>query len=224
MLKANINVFAKFQKLRHKYQRYEHDAHKLGDLVLLNQAKRLGNILTDLVRSLECVYGASEARDVFNAMANRKDQKKRVRARLRGMAEAFGVDALRFVTLTLDDNHINLKKTTVKRYAKAYLKQHSLEYVANLDYGTESERLHIHSVMAFPSKPDYKALSASWKLGSVNIERYRKGGASPSRISTYLNKLSNHSTKWSASELIFSRIVRDDNGMVDLDLIDELPF
>lgn len=225
MADAIVNAVAKFLRIRYRLMFAEKTAFKNGDITELNRLRCSQNALTNLVGSLECVYGSKEVRQVFKAMSNRKDQRKRLKRRIKGMVEAYTATYVKFITFTMDDEHLNrISVTTFKRRVSEFLNTHAKEYVYNVDYGTLNERLHIHAIVGFVSKPDYKALASAWTYGALNFKSFRDTKNSATRIATYMNKLSNHSTKWTATDLTYSRIPRDKDGFIELSDTDELPF
>lgn len=108
-----------------------------------------------------------------------------------------------FITLTFNDK--TLSKTDAlkrRRLVQRYLKENCKEYVANVDYGGKKGREHYHAVVSQDIVFD------NWyKYGAINVERVRPCEDSPSRISKYITKLTNHALKVGAiaPRLIYSR-------------------
>ena len=187
------------------------------------KAQRVVSHLCDkLYVSLCCVYGSSEVESTFKAFAARKQQKKRIRARIAYMRDI--CDSLLFGTLTFTDDVLGkCSEKTLKRYTKAYLTRFFNHYVANFDFSPENDRIHVHFVAGVDTKrPDYKLYNASWAYGAT---KYRKVGGDVKdsrKVGTYISKLTNHAGKVSAGDVIFSRSSSD--GYETLKEGDELPF
>lgn len=110
-----------------------------------------------------------------------------------------------FVTLTFTD--IVLKATseeTRKKYIKRYLKENSLIYVANKDFGATNGREHYHAIVSSPTKLD---LSRWSNYGAINVKRVRSSTKDLVKVSKYVGKLTNHAIKETATNqrLIYSR-------------------
>lgn len=225
MIELNLDLVGRFLRLRSKYNFREAKAFDDGDMVSFAHYRKLNNDLTDLVSSLECVYGFESFEEALKCFAKRKEQIKRVKRRLRGMLEAYGRENCRFITFTFDDEHLSrLKPTTAKRYVRLFLNECSKEYVFNLDRGSQNDRLHVHAFVGFVGKISYKVLQNAWNYGNLDFQKIRTSKNSEKKLATYMNKLAYHAGKLGTSDLTFSRIPRDERGYIDLDSDSELPF
>lgn len=108
----------------------------------------------------------------------------------------FSYDNLFFVTFTFDDK--KLRKKDLSKYTQPYLrkkvtlwlKDNSIDYVGNIDFGGKKGRLHFHCIVASDKlRIDRK----SWLYGALNVKRIvtKQSGS----LSIYLNKLCSHALK-----------------------------
>lgn len=132
-----------------------------------------------------------------------------------------------FITFTYDTNkrrnkNKSIKPETLKSYITRYLKQNVDDYVLNVDYGTEHERLHYHALIAIKDKPNLELenyrytktdkkgrtktkekmrFTSQWlkdyenKIGFYQIEKARTNGIDITRLTKYIDKLTLHSIK-----------------------------
>lgn len=93
-----------------------------------------------------------------------------------------------FVTFTLNDTAINYKLKTLRDELTTVLKKNFKKYIANVDYGKTTERLHFHAIIQTdqPHKEIWKYGFTDWK------EIYNKDD---NRLAKYINKLTNHALK-----------------------------
>lgn len=172
--------------------------------------------------SLCCVYGSEEVESTFKAFSARKQQKKRIRARINHMRDA--CSTLVFGTLTFTDEVIEkCSEKTLKRYTKAYLVRFFNHYVANFDFSPENDRIHVHFVAGVDTKrPNYKLYNEAWQYGATKYRKVGDAVKDSRKVGTYISKLTNHAGKVSAGDVIFSRSASD--GYETLKEGDELPF
>lgn len=110
-----------------------------------------------------------------------------------------------FLTLTFNNKTLaNTSAETRRRYVARYLKAHSCNWVANIDYGGKNGREHYHALLM--GEPlDYKG----WhQYGAIKGEKVRlKDNDSPVKIAKYISKLTNHAIKETASgnRMLYSR-------------------
>lgn len=107
-----------------------------------------------------------------------------------------------FVTLTFNDDYINLCESSLHEYVKRFLNSLNVSYVANKDYGEKLGRLHYHCIVC-TDFIDNKL----WKYGAINFERIIvKNVDSLERLKNYIIKFTNHSFKDSTNKyIIYSR-------------------
>lgn len=147
-------------------------------------------------------YAVSVASRIVEAYRSRL---KRLRHRI---AYYLSLGPCLFVTLTFTDQVLGCTTyDTRKSYVRRWCKSVSSCYVANVDYGRQSEREHYHAVI-LSDGVDY----ASWKYGIINFERvrvssYKDWRTSGSKLSRYTAKLALHSLKDSTNHasVIYSR-------------------
>ena len=115
-----------------------------------------------------------------------------------------------FGTLTFTNEVLaNTTQETRRRYVSRYLKSISESYIANIDFGDKeknpqsNEREHYHCLVACEDLP------SSWCYGFCKFQKVAQEEASPKRITSYINKLTNHALKLEktgkARRLIYSR-------------------
>lgn len=109
-----------------------------------------------------------------------------------------------FITLTFRDDVLdNTKASYRRRCVREFCKSWSKLYVANLDFGSTTEREHYHGVIMC----DYIDMK-TWKYGFMYVEKVRLGKKSYEKLSTYVTKLTNHAVKDSCRR-------KDINELVD---------
>lgn len=118
-----------------------------------------------------------------------------------------------FVRLSFTDEVLaSTSPETRRQYVSRRLKALSDFYVANIDFGSATEREHYHGVIRMPWwNPNDRSL---WPYGFVDVERVRCSGdaddpKSYSRLANYSAKLALHSLKESTK---LSRIIYSRNG------------
>lgn len=108
-----------------------------------------------------------------------------------------------FLTLTFTDNILSSTSAeTRRRYVSRYLKSFGVPYVANIDFGKNTEREHYHAVIGC------LVPSSSWSYGfSKNKPIPRKDIDDITRLSKYTSKLTNHAIKETTHRyaLLYSR-------------------
>lgn len=119
-----------------------------------------------------------------------------------------------FVTLTFRDEV--LEKTsdrTRHRYVSKFLNDNTLDYVANVDYGSKTNREHYHAVVAL----DGEKTALEWAYGFASYKPCRmstiKNAKGNCKIAKYLTKMSNHATKLTAGR-VFSKARKKPSAVV----------
>lgn len=109
-----------------------------------------------------------------------------------------------FLTLTFNDDALERTSAEFRRIAvQRYLKQYNCLYVGNIDFGSKNHREHYHALIGCG-----RVDSESWKkYGNIDFEKVRFRSECASKLSKYINKLSNHAIKETTrrSALIYSR-------------------
>lgn len=100
-----------------------------------------------------------------------------------------------FLTLTFKDLNTTTKESR-RKYVRRYLKNHCLDFVANIDYGAKNGREHYHAVALINGPIDY----TKWhKYGAIKGElvptRFKEEEKRTNRIAYYITKLSLHALK-----------------------------
>lgn len=123
----------------------------------------------------------------------------------------FNNSMLIFGTLNFNDETLfNTNETTRKKYVERYLKDQTLHYIANIDYGAKKGREHYHFIALVNKKID----GTKWKCGGSKLLKVKMTKKDLKRTKNYLLKLNNHSYKSSTK---LKRIIRDRNyDLIDL--------
>lgn len=124
-----------------------------------------------------------------------------------------------FGTLTLDDEHLQLKENTYIREIHRWLKKHFYYSILNKDFGKKTEREHYHFIALTneeledtgkKSKKGYKIYELKdkdYKLGfEPDICKVDLNKNDMSQTTNYLLKLNNHSNKITSSNRV--RIIK----------------
>lgn len=154
-------------------------------------------------------------KEVEKEYFNLKSRKHRANHRIRYMLDK-DIQNCMFFTLTFDDATLNnTSEETRRRYVFRALKECCSDYLANIDYGTKTEREHYHAVGIIKdksylikaksrrSKPIFNLSKTVYNKGLTtvedipNVEDYLK-------LSNYINKFTNHAFK-KTNKLIYSR-------------------
>lgn len=85
--------------------------------------------------------------------------------RIREMLEK---EYIYFITFTLSDKYINLKKNTIERKIKEALNSAS-GWIVNQDFGKKFGRLHYHALVSYEQELIYKDLIRLYPYGSIDI-------------------------------------------------------
>lgn len=116
-----------------------------------------------------------------------------------------GQKKIYFLTLTLNEKAVNIKKDTMRKYIQRFLRKNCIRYFANLDYGKETGRPHFHAVVQVDKRIDFTDYLN--KFGYYFYERVKTDAIDQKRITKYITKLSLHAIKDTASidRIIYSR-------------------
>lgn len=132
-----------------------------------------------------------------------------------------------FLTLTFRDDVLNnTKEETRRRYLQRFLNKYFYYYCANIDYGDKKEREHYHAIVCIPfwlninNSRNYvlNALITDWLrvAGSNKCLKTGKNTTDFKRLSSYINKFTNHAFKKTTKgkRLIYSKNVACINNLV----------
>lgn len=109
-----------------------------------------------------------------------------------------------FITFTISEDHINLKKDTIRKKAQSVLGQ--ARYVLNEDFGSQNQRLHFHALVGYDTELNYKSIIAQYPYGAINIKPVRKNNVASKKISLYITKTYNHALKLTAGKVYYDKI------------------
>lgn len=109
-----------------------------------------------------------------------------------------------FCTFTINDKFINKSERTKRDYIKQYLNTHDFQYILNVDFGTKgTQRQHYHCILATNIDMDVNQYFQSMlniDFGWTKSLKCLCGTADLSRLSKYIDKLSNHCIKASTEQ------------------------
>lgn len=109
-----------------------------------------------------------------------------------------------FLTFTLDNEHLNYKKDSIKKLMRITMKSiDPYYYVGNEDYGKTNNRLHYHFVIGTKEKISYKDLQTIYTYGNLDIKKVNNRKAQ--NLALYIQKLTNHAKKENTGKLIYMR-------------------
>lgn len=137
---------------------------------------------------------------------NRYQRIKRLYRRIKRILASFPLkddSTSVFLTFTFDDDSLSSTSSDTRRqYVRKWLKAHSEDYVANIDFGKTNGREHYHAVAYFQGHQDL----TSWQYGALNCKRVPPTDEGKA-LSKYIAKLGAHATKDTTqrSSLIYSR-------------------
>ena len=138
-----------------------------------------------------CSANGCDLCDLEEARKINNSSNKRVK-RLKDRIERYlSMGCCIWLTLTFTD--AVLSKTTEetrKRYVARFLKSQSPYYIANIDYGSTTEREHYHAVVM----TDFVDMT-KWSYGFAYTERIKNHIKTSTKISKYVSKLCNHAIK-----------------------------
>lgn len=108
-----------------------------------------------------------------------------------------------FVTFTFTDKALTTKPNTRKQNIIRLLSRCD-DYILNIDYGTNTDREHYHSILAI-RKGTYEirkenghiklSILDNYKMGTYDVKEIRKTDDDKKRLSRYIAKLTMHSVK-----------------------------
>lgn len=130
------------------------------------------------------------------------EQVKRLKKRIKNMLETS--ENCVFLTFTFrDDVFAKTNPQTRRKYVSRYLKEHSTDYVGNIDFGGKKGREHYHAVCNSRVNPK------DWEYGALNVKpvRYNPDKPDVTKLAKYVSKLTNHAIKETTKRcaLIYAR-------------------
>lgn len=104
-------------------------------------------------------------------------------------------DYVWFCTFTFDNHYINKTDRTKRDLIKSVINTHDFKYMLNIDYGKKTEREHYHCVLGTDINFNVNQyFQAHYPCHCLAIQ-CKKGREDFSRLSKYINKLTNHCIK-----------------------------
>lgn len=154
-----------------------------------------------------------EYKECQNLWNSDHQRRKRLSHKIRKMVEG---DSCTFITLTFRDDVLEKTSTkTRRRYVTRFLKTQSDRYIANIDYGSHTDREHYHGIIV--GRLDLSA----WKYGYSYAESIKSSNDS-SRLAMYVTKLSNHAVKETTKRntLIYSKNAWDNS--IEIEYVEKI--
>lgn len=104
-------------------------------------------------------------------------------------------DYVWFCTFTFDNYYINKSDRTKRDLIKSIIKTHDFKFILNIDYGKTTEREHYHCIIGSNINFDVNQyMQENYPCYCLAIQ-CKKGREDFSRLSKYINKLTNHCIK-----------------------------
>ena len=143
----------------------------------------------------------------FRLWAANKQRNKRLEQRVSRLV--YSENAI-FLTLTFNDAFLkrNCSPQTLRRYMSRFLKEQCCDYVANIDFGEDNDRVHYHAlVVPKNSSIDFARYREMFDNSNINAKRVRQAERSVTGIGLYINKFTLHALKDNGhyQRLIYSR-------------------
>lgn len=115
-----------------------------------------------------------------------------------------------FITFTLNNEHIDLKDTTIRKKIALTLRHaKATTYLYNRDYGKNNNRLHYHALAGFNLQLDYNIINSIYTYGAINIKQIHI--KNEEALKRYITKQQLHASKQTASKIYYSRERRSKN-------------
>lgn len=142
-----------------------------------------------------------ECRKIFNSD---KSRQYRLRVKIRFLLLHFNCT---FVTLTFNDFILDkTSESTRRQYVSRFLNTLDCPYIANIDFGDDTDREHYHAIVGCRLSSSQLSL---WRnsFGLIFVRRIRRSFVSSLRLGKYVSKLANHAIKETCKRgaLLFSR-------------------
>lgn len=157
---------------------------------------------------------------------NRCNYERRKRCRKRIIRYQMSNKAV-FGTLTINNDMLEkISEQSFRKYVQRYMKEYFVSYIANVDFGSENERIHYH-VVGVPKNSWYEITEKKkvfndhkqkWQtiictkvwcewVGYDYWEELGTDEHTPGKVAKYIDKLANHAFKVSTknSRIIYSR-------------------
>lgn len=100
-----------------------------------------------------------------------------------------------FCTFTFNDYYINKSDRTKRDLIKSVLHTHDFKYILNIDYGKKTEREHYHCILGTDINFNVNQfIQNNYPCHCLAIQ-CKKGSEDFTRLSKYINKLTNHCIK-----------------------------
>lgn len=201
----------------------------IHNLKLVSNYKELAPELQEhLASNAEYLY--AEPLDYYNeielkALVQLQEARRKKIKRLKNRIHKFLIYSsyVYFITFTWRDDILeSTNQKTRRTYVQRYLSDTCfIDYYANIDFGSMTQREHYHCVLALQED-----ILPEWKYGFMYAEKVRSTSKSILRLSTYVNKLTHHAYKDSTKNerCISPKTKYYGTGKVLLPIRESLPF
>lgn len=162
----------------------DYDIQQLEQIILYNQMKYFA------FRNGEYFEENKDFEKVLNA---RYQKVSRIKLRLIYLLSR--CDYIWFCTFTFSNDYINKTDRTKRDLIKSVIKTHDFKYMLNIDYGKKTEREHYHCIIGTDINFDVNQFFQSHYPCHCLAIPCKKGREDFSRLSKYINKLTNHCIK-----------------------------
>lgn len=145
-------------------------------------------------------YSKEEINLAYKVNHSHFNKCNRIKKRILKMEELKEKDNLKMFFATFTFNNETLEKNSkesLKTYVRRFLKDYSIDYLANVDYGKKNGRIHFHAVCISKDVLPSKKWFEDYKYGTLVVEycRLDKEKNEEKKMSKYINKLSLHAIK-----------------------------
>lgn len=147
----------------------------------------------------DLLSGTGDWHDAVNIV--HADQMKKDRL-LKRIKKYLNIGTCWFFTLTFKDEYLNIRNDREgekgfftekqrRNWVRRFLKQYSTCFIANIDFGPETDREHYHGIIVI----DDPTFIDKWKYGYSNIKRISDNPESSQKLTKYILKIANHFMK-----------------------------
>lgn len=134
-----------------------------------------------------------ENKDYEKFLSARYMKVSRIKKRLVYLLSRY--DYIWFCTFTFSDKYINKTDRTKRDLIKSVINTHDFKYILNIDYGKKTEREHYHCIIATNINFNVNQyFQTNYPCHCLAIQ-CKKGREDFTRLSKYINKLTNHCIK-----------------------------
>ena len=186
-------------KIRNKYDNFKKNNIKISNNLEL-EYQNANSIFDVYDNNIDLIV---ECNKISNDQYNRYKRTRKWLTRCFACVDSAKRGHMYFITLTFNDNV--MEKTNAKtrrKYVTKILNKYSVVYMANIDYGENTEREHYHAIILTEFELKYDDFISDWQKllkqsqhVQVEFEKITLNENSIAALPKYLNKLTNHAYK-----------------------------